>query len=140
MPSHEYADDPFVEDDEEIWRRIPLDQVHPGSNGWRPQSGTFSDSSQTSPMSAHRARCYRDPRDANREGFVMVGVTAGFLRSLNLKIATYPPVEDDPGHLWIAGKKSTSFKRRLARNAKWVIPPEGESQQFFDELQVSSPS
>lgn len=47
----------------------------------------------------------------------------GFVRGLGLRIATQPPT-DDPGHLWVCGKKTGSIKRRLARHATWVIPPE----------------
>jgi len=89
----------------------------------RPQSGMFSDSRDGSPMSAHRAACYSDPNEANASGYLMVALKVGFLRSLRLGVAT-EPVTDDPGHVWVFGKKTTSIKRRMATHATWVIPPE----------------
>ncbi len=52
----------------------------------------------------------------------MVALTAGFVRSLKLSVATQPET-DDPGHLWVSGKKTASTKKKLARRAEWVIPP-----------------
>ena len=74
-------------------------------------------------MSAHRARCYDSPEEANVGDHPMVGLNVRFLRGLELGVATEPPT-DDPGHLWIFGKKTASTKKKLARHATWVIPPE----------------
>ncbi len=52
----------------------------------------------------------------------MVGLSVRFVRGLKLGIATQPPT-DDPGHLWVFGKKTASTKRKLAREASWVIQP-----------------
>ena len=83
----------------------------------------FSDSEDDSPMSAHRARCYACPSEANTGDNLMVRLTVGFVRGLKLGVATKPPT-DDPGHVWVFGKKTASIKRKLARHAKWVIPPD----------------
>ena len=96
----------------------------------------FSDSNKDSPMSAHRANCYEHPTEANKPGCALVRLSARFVRGLGLRIATEPPVPDDPGHLWIGGAKRTSRKKKLARRAKWVIPPEEESQAFFSSRQT----
>ena len=53
----------------------------------------------------------------------MVGLTVGYLRTLSLGVATKPTMED-PGHVWVFGKKTASIKRKLAKHAKWVIPPD----------------
>lgn len=74
-------------------------------------------------MSAHRVMCYSGPNEANVGGYLMVALNVGFLRSLRLGIATEPPT-DDPGHVWVFGKKTTSIKRRIATHATWVIPPQ----------------
>ena len=73
-------------------------------------------------MSAHRAMCYSRPDEANVGDHLMVGLTAGFVRGLGLGVAT-EPATDDPGHVWVFGKKRPSIKKKLARQAKWVIPP-----------------
>ena len=119
-PTH--VDDLSVTDDEEVWRRIPADKVTVKDGQSRPQSGMFSDSRDGSPMSASRAKCYRSPADANVAGFLMVALNVGYVRSLELGIATEPPTED-PGHVWVFGGKPASVKRKLARHATWVIPP-----------------
>ena len=124
----EYADDSSVGNDEEVWRRIPADKIcwDNALDRLRPQSGMFSDSGPESPMSAHRARCYARPSEAAGDD-LMVALTAGFLRRLKLGVATEPPT-DDPGHLWIFGKKTASTKKKLARSATWVIPPSAASE------------
>ena len=53
----------------------------------------------------------------------MVGLNVRFLRGLKLGVATEPPT-DDSGHPWIFGKKTASTKKKLARHATWVIPPD----------------
>lgn len=83
----------------------------------------FSDSRDGSPMSAHRALCYRSPLAANTGDYLMIALKVGFVRSLQLGVATQPAT-DDPGHVWVFGKKTGSTKRKLAKHAKWVIPPE----------------
>ena len=83
----------------------------------------FSDSRDGSPMSAHRARCYGSPTEANTGNNLMVELNVGFVRRLGLGVATQPPTED-PGHLWVFGKKTPSIKRRLAKHARWVIGPD----------------
>ena len=50
----------------------------------------------------------------------MVGLTVAFVRRLGLGVATQPPT-DDPGHLWIFGKKTASIKRKLGKHTRWVI-------------------
>lgn len=79
-------------------------------------------------MSAHRATCYSGPNEANVGGYLMVALNVGFLCSLQLGVATEPPT-DDPGHVWVFGKKTTSIKRRLATDANWVIPPQEPPSQ-----------
>ena len=124
MPLPSYVNDSSVGDDEEIWRRIPVSMVYWDNaiDRLRPQSGIFSDSDDGSPMSAHRARCYGSPTEANTGDNLMAGLTVGFVRGLGLGVATQPTT-DDPGHLWVFGKKTASIKKKLARRAKWVIPP-----------------
>lgn len=124
MPPIGYTDDPSVGDDEEIWRRIPVDMVIQDSatNELRPQSGMFGDSRDGSPMSAHRAQCYGSPGEANTGGYLLVGLTVRCLRTLRLGVATRPTTAD-PGHVWIVGNKTASIKKKLAKHAYWVIPP-----------------
>ena len=102
---------------------------------WRPQSGLFSDSRDKTPMSAHRAKCYGSPEEANVGDNLMVGLCVRFLRDLGLGVATEPPQPDDAGHVFVFESKSASVKRKLAVRAKWVIPPHQDSQQFFENIE-----
>ena len=83
----------------------------------------FSDSRDGSPMSAHRARRYSGPTEASVGEHLLVALNVGFLRSLRLGVATEPPT-DDPGHVWVFGRKTASIKRRMATHATWVIAPQ----------------
>ena len=53
----------------------------------------------------------------------MVELNVGFVRGLGLGVATNPPT-GDPGHVWVFGRKTVSTKRKLAKHARWVIPPD----------------
>ena len=83
----------------------------------------FSDSRDRSPMSAHLARCYGSPTEANTGDNLMVGLAVGFVRGLGLGVATQPPTAD-PGHLWVFGRKTPFIKRKLAKQARWVVAPD----------------
>ena len=79
-------------------------------------------------MSAHRATCYGGPNEASVGVYLMVALNVCFLRSLRFGVATEPPT-DDPGHVWVFGKKTTSIKRGIATHATWVIPPQEPPSQ-----------
>jgi len=124
----EYPDDPSIGAGEVIWRRIPPDKVQwdEALGRYRPQTGMFSDSRDRSPMSAARAKCYQSHQSLLRESgypeHLLVAFRAGDLRSEGLQIATLPRT-DDPGHVWIVGKKTARVQRGLARSAEWVVSP-----------------
>ena len=63
----------------------------------------------------------------------MVELSVQFLRELGLGVATDPPQPGDPGHVFVFGKKTASVKKKLARHAKWVIPPHQDAWQFFEK-------
>lgn len=125
----EYADDPDIGACEVIWRRVP-----PGRFLWddalarfRPQTGMFSDSRDGSPMSGGRAKCYESSKGllegAGYPDHLLVAFRVDDLRGLGLRIASWPPTED-PGHVWIVGKKTAGRQKKLARMAEWVVTPD----------------
>ncbi len=85
-------------------------------------------------MSAHRAKCYGGPEEANVGDNLMVGLSVRFLRELALGIATAPLQPSDRGHVFVFGNKTPSVKRQLAKHARWVIPPHEDSRQFFENV------
>ena len=46
----------------------------------------------------------------------MVGLNVAFVRGLGLGVATQPPT-DDPGHLWVFGKKTAAVGTRPPRGS-----------------------
>ncbi len=126
---HEYADDPTISDDEELWRRIrPLWVIRDNNQGgWRPTSQAFHDHPDGSPMSVFLASvmqaAQRPPTDAVRghEGFHLAAITAGLARSLDQRVVR-DPQEDEPAHGSVVGQKKRAC-RKLAKAATWVIPP-----------------
>ena len=128
---HEYADDPTIGDDEELWRRIPpLWVIHDDTRGgWRPTSQAFHDHPDGSPMSVFLASvmlaAQRPPTDAihghEHKDFHLASISAGFARSLD-QLVVRDPQEDEPAHGSVVGQKKKAC-RKLAKAATWVIPP-----------------
>lgn len=127
----EYPDDANIGPDGVIWRRIPPDKIQrdPVLGRYRPQSGMFSDSRDGTPMSASRADLHSSPNEflqnSDYPDYLLVSLRVEDIRNLGLAIASQPPT-DDPGHVWIVGKKTPGRQKKLARLAKWVIGPKPE--------------
>lgn len=123
----EYRNDPFLSDDEILYRRVRNDQWVWAEG--RPQSGAFDDSPDGSPMSVaihSRLRAVGlEPKDllAGHPQFGLVSLTVGFVRSLGFAVTADPPVAGEPAHAWVAGKKTTSRKRRMAKKCVVEIHP-----------------
>jgi hypothetical protein len=136
----EYPDDPSISDDAVIWRRIPLlaHLVVDQDGKKRPSSAAFNDS-RDSPMSGAIATVVGDPWSLVRDqshACAVIRLTAGQLRNVGQAICpdnkvvhpTHPP--QGLGHVYIAGNKTTSAKKQLARNAEWEITPEQATERF----------
>ena len=59
---------------------------------------------------------------AGPEGFFLVSVTAGQVRSLRQGIAR-DPLADAPSHCLVFGKKTRRVRSSLAKLADWVVAP-----------------
>ena len=124
-----YQDDPTISDDDVLLRRIPRNQyvVDPkSSDGIRPTSGAFDDSSDGSPMSMTLASECAGPPEALIADMVGAGVAAvcvELVRSLGQGVVR-DPTPDDPGHVLVFGvKPKRSFGRRLAKESGWAVKP-----------------
>ena len=127
-----YEDDPSILDSAALWRRIPprhivLDKNHGGK---RISKAAFEDHPDGSPMSVFLAdEVLASGRDAQSivagfENFCLAAVTAGLARSLNQGISR-KPLDDEPAHAEVFGKKTDSVRKRFAQRAVWVIGPPG---------------
>ena len=129
IPAEAFVDDPTISDDAILWRRIPpywwiLDE---NMGRVRPTSQAFHDDANGGPMSVLLRDVMvsegRGPEDALRghHGFALASFTAGLARSLQQSVCR-DPVESEPAHGVVIGKKSRACKK-LAKEAQWVIPP-----------------
>ena len=123
-----WGDDPTIHKEAELWRRIPpwddyivYDQRQ---ERWRPSSMAFEDDADGQPMSVFLAAETPGPDTvlAGHAEYGLTSITAGLARECQQGIAR-DPLPDQPAHAVVFGKKTSSVKRRLARESKWVVPP-----------------
>lgn len=116
-------DDQSIADIQIIWRRIPPEQAIERDGTVRPSSGAFCDSSDGSGMSCSLAVDDRSPVDllqGQRSGSGVVALTAKEVRAEGLTLVRRPE-PGDPHHIEVCGKKTDGTRKRLSRQAKWVI-------------------
>lgn len=122
-------DDPSVEDDHDIWRRVHPSQIVYDSNLQRSRatSGAFQDSGDGSPTSVLIAKMVLESGRSATDvltgivGEGVVRIAAGDAREKGILIH----IEEDDGekaHAYLVGKKTRSVQNHLAGKAVWVIP------------------
>jgi|SRR3954452_2713960 hypothetical protein len=132
--SADFKDDPAVEDDALLWRRVRPDWVIMDENTGRHRVSTaaFHDGTKPpSPMSTLIERIVRATQrtaeDVLRDyqGYSLCYFSAGLARSLGQLVATKPEEPSEPAHAFIVGPKPHSIQKRLSRASEWVIlnPP-----------------
>jgi len=128
-----FADDPAIADDVDLWRRIlPRWVVRDENTGeLRLSSAAFDDSPDGSPMSVIIEKIAMAQQItpakvlSGYDGYSLCAFTAGAARALELRIATRPEVRGEPAHGFVVGKKTGSVKKQLRKASRWVIfnPP-----------------
>lgn len=124
-------DDVTIADEAQLWRNIPPWHIVADGNqgGKRISKAAFEDHPDGSPMSVVLGD---DVLDSGREpasviarldGFRLASVTAGLARSLNQGIARRP-LETEPAHAEVSGRKTDGVRKRFAREAIWIIGPD----------------
>ena len=129
-----YEDDKSILDDAELWRRIPPWHVVEDKNrgGMRISKAAFEDHPGGSPMSViigeEVLAAGRQAHSvvAGYDNFCIASVTAGLARSLNQGIMRNP-LDDEPAHAEVFGKKTDSVRKKFAREASWVIGPDDDA-------------
>jgi hypothetical protein len=134
--SDNYANDPTIIDDTDLFRRIPPWHVYYDKNlsRWRPSSAAFEDDADGDPMSAYLSSVLanekRDPSTvlAGHEGYSLASITAGLART-NSQTVHPCPEPDENSHSAVCGdkgkNKKSAPKRQFASNAAWFVlkPP-----------------
>ena len=126
-----YVDDPTVEDDSPLWRRIAPKQVIYDDNlgCYRPTSDAFQDHRNGTPMSVILGQDVLDDGRgaesvlAGLEGFSIASITAGLARSKGQGIQR-APLPEEPAHAEVFGKKTKSVQKAFCRASEWVVRPD----------------
>ena len=124
-------DDPTINNDAILWRRIHKTQLVPDTRGGvRPSSAAFDNHRDGSPMSVALAEIFlkikNDPADYLK-GHTCVGsvsFSAGLARKLDQGIVR-SPIDDEPAHAVVIGDKPKSIQRKFAYSGeiRWVVRP-----------------
>lgn len=130
MPDQQNDDDSSIEDHFELWRRIPPKHVVFDNNSGelRPTSAAFDNDPDGEPMSILIAPVMTELglSSANaidgHPGFALASITAGLARECSQKLVR-DPLENEPAHGLVVGRKTQGTRRRLARASRWIIRP-----------------
>lgn len=124
-------DDATIANEELIWRRVPHNFLEFDANVQRvrPTSQAFQNTSHTNGMSAAvktlvllDQRCEIDFVNVVDHAS-LVEFTATFARSQNQRLVRKPVLEE-PGHIEVVGKKSSSVRKAFVRECSdWVVAP-----------------
>src|SRR5271154_3084573 len=129
-----FPDDPSVEDEAELLRRIPPYHFFRDDNlgSVRPSSAAFEDDSDDDPMSVYLATvlaaAHREANSvlAGHVGYALASITAGTAREKDQTV--HPdPLPEEVSHAVVCGDKRSgkrnSAKKKFAMSAKWVVSP-----------------
>jgi len=125
-----YEDDATIGDEAQLWRKIPPWHIVEDKNqgGKRISKAAFEDHPDGSPMSVVLGddvlASGGEPASviAGLDGFRLASVTAALARSLNQGIVR-KPLEKEPAHAEVFGRKTDGVRKKFARAAVWVIGP-----------------
>jgi len=112
--------DPFIFDNDILYRRIPPWQINPTKN--RPNSDAFGsvelsvDVAQLTTPQITMAPVSDQP-DFNN--WLLASFPAGVPRALS-QLVYMKPCPDNPAHAIVWGKKRLSIRRKIARACEWI--------------------
>lgn len=127
-------DDKSISDDSQLWRRIPPWHIVDDKNLGRKRisKAAFEDHPGGSPMSVCLGNevlaAGREPGSviAGHEEFCLASISAGITRSLKQGIVR-KPLDEEPAHAEVFGKKTDGVRKGFANAAVWVIGPDEET-------------
>lgn len=130
-----------VGDDVLVYRLIPVSSCKPVNGEWEFQSGAFDnstpvdDSESPEDMSvvlgdvltalgrAPDALPAETPCAVDPDAWGVAVLTAQFLRHAESQEIRRTPIEEEPAHGDVRGKKNPKRRRRLKAHADWVVQP-----------------
>jgi hypothetical protein len=125
-PAVGHHDDLTIPDEADLWRRIPTWHIVRDENSGqiRPSSAAFDNDPDGAPMSVVLAAEAENPQTAlaGLTGFALASFKARTARDCNQGIVR-DPLPNEPAHALVFGTKTKSIRRRLAKEATWVVPP-----------------
>lgn len=130
MAEAQYNDDPSIESDSRLFRRVPPAWIVWDNNlqRWRPTKAAFSDSPDGHPMSV-ALECelvaHGSPPSSvlvGHDGFGLASITAQLARDLGQAIVR-DPQPGDPAHGLVFGNKTDSIRKKMAKAAAWEVSP-----------------
>ncbi len=131
MTDADYQDDPTILDEHILWRRIRPGWWHYDDNlgRYRPNSDSFKDSNDGSPMSVFLSEvALAAGQDAQscligHGGYGLVFMTARDVRAAGMGISRAPKPGEE-AHAFVFGKKTKGKSTMMARASDWLIEPE----------------
>jgi hypothetical protein len=124
-------DDVSIPDEMRVLRRIPPGMTAPkDANSRRPSSDNFcNDPEDGSGTSVDLWDGTEDPLASleGHDGFGLVSITVGEIRATGLGVCP-APLDDNPRHAVIQGRKTDGIMRRLARASVWIREPAPKSR------------
>lgn len=135
--SENFPDDPSIQDNTDLFRRIPPRHCifDENENRWRPSSAAFEDDDDGDPMSVYVSSVLlkenREPSTllAGHEDYSLASITAGLARIHNQTVHPEPLLEE-PSHAVVCGDKGSAHKKSAPRKkfalaAAWAVlnPP-----------------
>jgi hypothetical protein len=129
-----FPDDPSIEAETELLRRIPPHHFFWDENTGliRPSSAAFEDDDDEDPMSVYLSTVLAsEQREAasvlvGHDGYALASITAGLAREK--KQTVHPdPLPEESSHTVVCGDKRSgnkkSAKKVFAHSARWVVAP-----------------
>ena len=118
----DYIDDTNIDDDSELWRRLPSQWVDPNTH--RVTSQAFQDSRDLTPVSVFIAFDLSSPQEVivDHPGYGVGTLTAGDARSCNQGVTRWP-IPQNPAHAYIFGNKAKANRRCLASHCRIILMP-----------------
>jgi hypothetical protein len=121
-------DDPSIDNEKVLWRRVPKDWIvfDNSLNRYRPTSQVFQNTSGTDGMSVNMAD--ETTIEATLKGcekMLLAQFEAALARELGQGIIRMP-LETNLAHCEVIGEKTKSVRERFAKDCQWVIGPETE--------------
>lgn len=125
MPDATPENDESISNEEELWRRVPSDQVIFDSNlnSHRPSTQAFQNSGGTSSMSVNLAsETTIEDTLKDYENYLLVSFETRLARELSQGVKR-SPLPDNAAHTEVTGNKTKGVRKKFKIGCAWVVAP-----------------